>query len=272
MSDNICPKCNNVIDKGSKFCPKCGFSLEYKKNDVDEIKSNFLNFKNDITSKIQNKLENEDMLNANEIKDMIKNLDEDSLKQLMEKYGISPGRFKLLNFNKLFDKVDINRLKDDLINLGIIIPKSDSDVQTVKDEVSDIEKGFEEEPQPQENEVPLIENDNINTESNGEETGGKEQELQNDEPTVSFEEEVNEKSQEYEETVVEEEKDVTAGEDSQDNNESESLEDEPDIDEENDATEEMHSDNSNICSECGFENRPNVKFCTKCGNKLIQTS
>lgn len=271
MSDNICPKCNNVIDKGSKFCPTCGFSLEYKKNDVDEIKSNFLNFKNDITSKIQNKLENEDMLNANEIKDMIKNLDEDSLKQLMEKYGISPGRFKLLNFKKLFDKVDIYRLKDDLINLGIIIPKSDSDVQTVKDEVSDIEKDFEEEPQPQENEVPLIENDNINTE-NGEETGGKEQELQNDEPTVSFEEEVNEKSQEYKETVVEEEKDVIAGEDSQGNNESESLEDDPAIDEENDATEEMHSDNSNICSECGFENRPNVKFCTKCGNKLIRTS
>ncbi len=266
MSGNICPKCNNVIDKDSKFCPHCGFSLEYKKNDMDEMKSNFLNFKNDITSKIQNKLENEDILNANEIKYMIKNLDEDSLKQLMEKYGISPGRFKLLNFNKLFDKADINRLKDDLINLGIIIPKSD--VQTVKDEGSDIEKCFKEEHQPQENEVPLFENDNINTESNEEETGGKEEELQNDEPTLSYEE-VNEESQEYEETVVEEEKDVTDGEGSQGDKESESLEDEHAVEEEKDATEERPSDNLNICSECGFENRPNVKFCTKCGNKLI---
>lgn len=27
--------------------------------------------------------------------------------------------------------------------------------------------------------------------------------------------------------------------------------------------------NTNICSQCGFENRPNVKFCTKCGNKMV---
>ena len=26
---------------------------------------------------------------------------------------------------------------------------------------------------------------------------------------------------------------------------------------------------SNFCTNCGFENRPNVKFCTKCGNKMI---
>ena len=196
MSDNICPKCNNEVEEGSKFCPNCGFSLDNQKSDADEIINNFINFKDDITSKIQNKLENEDILNTNDIKEMIKNLDEDSLKQLMEKHGISPSRFKLLNFNKLFDKIDINRLKDDLIELGIINPKPDSDVETVKAKV-------------------IIED----------------------------------------EEIIEEEH--------KDDKESESVE------KENDANEEEPSSNSNICSECGFENRPNVKFCTKCGNKLI---
>ena len=31
----------------------------------------------------------------------------------------------------------------------------------------------------------------------------------------------------------------------------------------------LMTNKSNICSECGFENRPKVKFCTNCGNKMI---
>lgn len=273
MSDNICPKCNNEVEEGSKFCPNCGFSLDNQKSDADEIINNFINFKDDITSKIQNKLENEDILNTNDIKEMIKNLDEDSLKQLMEKHGISPSRFKLLNFNKLFDKIDINRLKDDLIELGIINPKPDSDVETVKAKVIIEDDDVEEEPQkPQENEVPLIGTDNIDAESSKEETDEKE-EIQNDEQSTAPEKELDDESQKDSETEIPEEETVAEDdnyedeeiieEEHQDDKESESVE------KENDANEEEHSSNSNICSECGFENRPNVKFCTKCGNKLI---
>ena len=273
MSDNICPKCNNEVEEGSKFCPNCGFSLDNQKSDADEIINNFINFKDDITSKIQNKLENEDILNINDIKEMIKNLDEDSLKQLMEKHGISPSRFKLLNFNKLFDKIDINRLKDDLIELGIINPKPDSDVETVKAKVIIEDDDVEEEPQkPQENEVPLIGTDNIDAESSKEETDEKE-EIQNDEQSTAPEKELDDESQKDSETEIPEEETVAEDdnyedeeiieEEHQDDKESESVE------KENDANEEEPSSNSNICSECGFENRPNVKFCTKCGNKLI---
>ena len=273
MSDNICPKCNNEVEEGSKFCPNCGFSLDNQKSDADEIINNFINFKDDITSKIQNKLENEDILNTNDIKEMIKNLDEDSLKQLMEKHGISPSRFKLLNFNKLFDKIDINRLKDDLIELGIINPKPDSDVETVKAKVIIEDDDVEEEPQkPQENEVPLIGTDNIDAESSKEETDEKE-EIQNDEQSTAPEKELDDESQKDSETEIPEEETVAEDdnyedeeiieEEHQDDKESESVE------KENDANEEEPSSNSNICSECGFENRPNVKFCTKCGNKLI---
>ena len=273
MSDNICPKCNNEVEEGSKFCPNCGFSLDNQKSDADEIINNFINFKDDINSKIQNKLENEDILNINDIKEMIKNLDEDSLKQLMEKHGISPSRFKLLNFNKLFDKIDINRLKDDLIELGIINPKPDSDVETVKAKVIIEDDDVEEEPQkPQENEVPLIGTDNIDAESSKEETDEKE-EIQNDEQSTAPEKELDDESQKDSETEIPEEETVAEDdnyedeeiieEEHQDDKESESVE------KENDANEEEPSSNSNICSECGFENRPNVKFCTKCGNKLI---
>lgn len=273
MSDNICPKCNNEVEEGSKFCPNCGFSLDNQKSDADEIINNFINFKDDITSKIQNKLENEDILNINDIKEMIKNLDEDSLKQLMEKHGISPSRFKLLNFNKLFDKIDINRLKDDLIELGIINPKPDSDVETVKAKVIIEDDDVEEEPQkPQENEVPLIGTDNIDAESSKEETDEKE-EIQNDEQSTAPEKELDDESQKDSETEIPEEETVAEDdnyedeeiieEEHKDDKESESVE------KENDANEEEPSSNSNICSECGFENRPNVKFCTKCGNKLI---
>jgi len=282
MSDKICPKCNNEVEKDSKFCPNCGFSLDNQKNDADEIINNFINFKDDITSKIQNKLENEDILNTNDIKEMIKNLDEDSLKQLMEKHGISPSRFKLLNFNKLFDKVDINRLKDDLIELGIINPKPDSDVETVKAKVIIEDDDVEEEPQkPQENEVPLIGTENIDIESSKEETEEKKEEIQNDEQSAAPEKELDEESQEDSETEIPEEETVAEDDDSedeemgapdeeelQDDKESESVEEES-VEKENNANEEEPSINSNICSECGFENRPNVKFCTKCGNKLI---
>lgn len=282
MSDKICPKCNNEVEKDSKFCPNCGFSLDNQKNDADEIINNFINFKDDITSKIQNKLENEDILNTNDIKEMIKNLDEDSLKQLMEKHGISPSRFKLLNFNKLFDKVDINRLKDNLIELGIINPKPDSDVETVKAKVIIEDDDVEEEPQkPQENEVPLIGTENIDIESSKEETEEKEEEIQNNEQSAAPEKELDEESQEDSETEIPEEETVAEDDDSedeemgapdeeelQDDKESESVEEES-VEKENNANEEEPSINSNICSECGFENRPNVKFCTKCGNKLI---
>lgn len=277
MLDNICPKCNNEVKKDSKFCPNCGFSLENQKNNSDEIINNFINFKDDFTSKIQNKIGNENILNTNDIKEMIKNLDEGSLKQLMEKHGISPSRFKLLNFNKLFDKVDINRLKDDLIELGIINPKLDSDVETVKAKVIIDDDDVEEEPQkPQENELPLIETENVNAELGIEETDVKEEEIQNYEQSVAPKIELDGQLKEDSETEIPEKETVAEDENSEDDEMITSNEEKPQddkasesVEKENDATEEEPSSNSNICNECGFENRPNVKFCTKCGNKLI---
>lgn len=132
MSDNVCPNCKSEINVGDKFCKNCGFSLNNQKTNMDEIKSNFINFTEDIASKIQNKLENEDVLRTNDIKEMIKNLDEDSFNRLLDKYGISPSKLKTLDFNKLLNRVDINKLKEDLIEFGIINPKSDSDDNTVR--------------------------------------------------------------------------------------------------------------------------------------------
>lgn len=168
MSDNICPNCKNEINAGDKFCKSCGFSLDNHKTNIDDIKSNFINFTDDIASKIQNKLENEDILRTNDIKEMINNLDEDSFNRLLDKYGISPSKLKMLDFNKLLEKVDINKLKEDLIEFGIINPKSDSDVKTtviIDDEESEepIEKENEEEPQNNETtEPPRKESPNIN--------------------------------------------------------------------------------------------------------------
>lgn len=168
MSDNICPNCKSEINAGDKFCKSCGFSLENHKTNIDDIKSNFINFTEDIASKIQNKLENEDMLRTNDIKEMINNLDEDSFNRLLDKYGISRSKLKMLDFNKLLEKVDINKLKEDLIEFGIINPGSDSDVKTtviIDDEENEepIEKENEGEPQNNETtEPPRKESPNIN--------------------------------------------------------------------------------------------------------------
>lgn len=147
MSDNFCPNCKSEINAGDKFCKSCGYSLNNQKTNVDEIKSNFINFTEDIASKIQNKLENGDIFRTNDIKEMIKNLDEDSFNRLLDKYEISPSKLKMLDFNKLLDKVDIDKLKEDLIEFGIINHKSDSEVKTtviIDDEEPTVEK---EEPQ-----------------------------------------------------------------------------------------------------------------------------
>lgn len=208
MSEKICPNCNQKVDITSKFCKNCGFSFNNSKNNSEDIKTNFLNFKDDITSKIQNKLENEDILKTNDIKDKIKNLDEDSFNKLLEKYGISPSKLKLLDFNKLIDKVDINKLKDDLIEFGIIRPKHDADGRTVKVEFMDDDKN-----ESQKNEVPLIEGCQVN------------------------------------ENIVDEK----INENTHNNNADFSK---------------NETSNIGICSECGFQNRFNVKFCTNCGNKL----
>ena len=155
MSDNICPKCKTINAEGSSFCKNCGFSFDNNKTNVDEIKNNLKNFTEDITSKIQNKLEDDDIFKTNYIKEMIKNLDEDSFKKLLDKYDISQSKLKLMDFKKLFDKVDVNKLKEDLIEFGIIPPKNESDTETVKTTViieeDDKTEGSEE------NEVPLIE-------------------------------------------------------------------------------------------------------------------
>ena len=225
MSDKICPNCNSKINESSKFCPECGCSLENQnENTGQEKKQDFFSFTEDIASKIQNKLDNEDIFNTNDIKEMIRNLDGEAINKLLDKYGISPSRIKFLTLNKLFDKVDISKLKEDLIEFGIISP--DSDIETVKAEV-------------------IVEDE--------------------DEETTT-----------HDEDVVEEEKEATEDEVVEEPAEKESLDDEettaPDedvVEEEKEVTEEKPSDNSSICSECGFENRPNVKFCTKCGNKLI---
>ena len=162
MSDNICPNCKNEINAGDKFCKSCGYSLNNKKTDIDEIKSNFINFTEDLTSKIQNKLENEDILRTNDIKEMIRNLDEDSFNRLLDKYGISPSKLKMLDFNKLLNKVDINKLREDLIEFGIINPESDSDNNTVKTTV--IIDDETENSDSKEHEVPFVEEDEVTEE------------------------------------------------------------------------------------------------------------
>lgn len=168
MSDNICPNCKSEINAGDNFCKSCGFSLNNQKTNVNEIKSNFINFTEDIASKIQNKLENEDIIRTNDIKEMINNLDNDSFNRLLDKYGISPSKLKMLDFNKLLDKVDINKLKENLIEFGVINPKYDSEVKTtviIDDEEPEEPVGevYEEEPQNNETlEPPREESPKIN--------------------------------------------------------------------------------------------------------------
>ena len=98
---------------------------------------------------------------------MIENLDEESLNQLLDKYGISPSKLRTLDFNRLFDKVDIDKLKEDLKELGKSNPKPEGDVETVNVEVEEDEaakekpqnenttkeEGNEKEANPQENET-----------------------------------------------------------------------------------------------------------------------
>lgn len=163
MSDNICPNCKNEINEGDNFCKYCGLSLNNQKTNIDELKNNFINFTEDIASKIQNKLENEDILKTNDIKEMINNLDEDSFNRLLDKYGISPSKLRMLDFNKLLDKVDINKLKEDLIEFGVINPKPDPDVKTAKSTV--IIEDDDENQDSQENEVPLVEGGEVKEES-----------------------------------------------------------------------------------------------------------
>ena len=150
MSDNICPNCKSEINAGDKFCKSCGFSLDNHKTNMDDIKSNFINFTDDIASKIQNKLENDDMIITNEIIERFKNLDEDSFNRLLDKYGISPTKLKMLDLNKLLEKVDINKLKEDLIEFGIINPKYDSEVKTTV--IIDDEEPHEDEKEKPQNE------------------------------------------------------------------------------------------------------------------------
>lgn len=96
MSDNICPKCKTKNNKNSKFCKKCGYSFNHPKTDIDEVKSNLINFTEEVTSKIQNKLENED----------------------------------------IFNKFDINKIKEDLSEINIIKPKREPDVKSSKVKVT----------------------------------------------------------------------------------------------------------------------------------------
>ena len=173
MSYKICPNCKKINDENSEVCKYCGFSLKDYKNSTDEIKDNIKNFTDgifskiqnklenedfteDIVSKIQNKLENEDIFRTNDIKEMIENLDEESLNQLLDKYGISPNKLRSLDFNKLFDNVDIDKLKEDIKELGKINPKPKADVETVNVEVEEDEE-VKEKPK---DEVPLNDNEN----------------------------------------------------------------------------------------------------------------
>lgn len=137
MSEIICPNCKSKISKENKYCPNCGSTLYDYKINVNEIRDNFMNFKDDITSKIQNKLENEDIPKTEDIKDILKNLDEDSLNMLLDKHGISPSKLKQLNLNKLSIKVDTTKLKEDLAELGIKSPKRNSDNRSVKVDIVD---------------------------------------------------------------------------------------------------------------------------------------
>ena len=177
MSYKICPNCKRINDENSEVCKYCGLSLKDYKNSTDEIKDNLKNFTegivsriqnkienedftDDIVSKIQNKIENEDIFRTNDIKEMIEKLDEDSFNKLLEKHGISPSKLKTLDFNRLIDKVDIDKLKEDLKELGKINPKSD-DVETVNVELEE-DEDVKEKPKDK---VPLSGDDQDNEES-----------------------------------------------------------------------------------------------------------
>ena len=264
MSDKICPNCNSKINENSKFCPECGCSLENQNENVNqEKKQDFFSFTEDIASKIQNKLDNEDIFNTNEIKEMIRNLDEESINKLLDKYGISPSRIKFLTLNKLFEKVDISKLKEDLVEFGIISP--DSDIETVKAEVI-VEEEDEETTTPDEEEKEATEAEVV--EESAEEVVEEEKEATEEIVEEPAEEDVVEEESPDDETVVSDEEVVEESAE-EDVVEEESQDEEETAAPEEDTTEEKPSDNPSICSECGFENRPNVKFCTKCGNKLI---
>jgi len=277
MSDKICPNCNSKINENSKFCPECGCSLENQNENVNqEKKQDFFSFTEDIASKIQNKLDNEDIFNTNEIKELIRNLDEESINKLLDKYGISPSRIKFLTLNKLFEKVDISKLKEDLVEFGIISP--DSDIETVKAEViveeEDEETTTPDEEEKEATEAEVVEESAEEVEEPDEEDVVEEsaEEVVEDEKETTEEEVVEESAEEEspddDETVVSDEE-VVEEPDEEDVVEEESQDEEGTAAPEEDTTEEKPSDNPSICSECGFENRPNVKFCTKCGNKLI---
>ena len=277
MSDKICPNCNSKINENSKFCPECGCSLENQNENVNqEKKQDFFSFTEDIASKIQNKLDNEDIFNTNEIKELIRNLDEESINKLLDKYGISPSRIKFLTLNKLFEKVDISKLKEDLVEFGIISP--DSDIETVKAEViveeEDEETTTPDEEEKEATEAEVVEESVEEVEEPDEEDVVEEsaEEVVEDEKETTEEEVVEESAEEEspddDETVVSDEE-VVEEPDEEDVVEEESQDEEGTAAPEEDTTEEKPSDNPSICSECGFENRPNVKFCTKCGNKLI---
>ena len=90
------------------------------------------------------------MIITNEIIERFKNLDEDSFNRLLDKYGISPTKLKMLDLNKLLEKVDINKLKEDLIEFGIINPKYDSEVKTTV--IIDDEEPHEDEKEKPQNE------------------------------------------------------------------------------------------------------------------------
>ena len=234
MSEIICPNCKSKISKENKYCPNCGSTLYDYKINVNEIRDNFMNFKDGITSKIQNKLENEDIPKTEDIKDILKNLDEDSLNMLLDKHGISPSKLKQLNLNKLSIKVDTTKLKEDLAELGIKSPKRNSDNRSVKVDIVDGE--FYDASQNESSFVIVdMDDDKVNespsfkveveSELNEDSSSGIKIEVDDD----TVEEELQEKN----EPVAEEDSDIY------------------------------------ICSKCGFKNRLNIKFCTNCGNKLI---
>ncbi len=168
MSNNVCPNCKSEINAEDKICKSCGFYLNNHKTNMNDIKSNFINFTEDIASKIQNTMKNKDMIRTNDIKETIKNLDEHSFNKLLDKYDISPSKLKMPDFNKLLNKVDITKLKEDLIEFGIINPKSNSDTSTEKTKII-----IDDEPKnadSQEPDVPFVEKDEVKEEPQNNET------------------------------------------------------------------------------------------------------
>ena len=129
MSDNICPNCKSEINAGDNFCKSCGFSLNNQKTNGQ------LAFMISIDAASEHTYTK-----------------------------LRPGG----NFNKLLDKVSIDKLKEDLIEFGIINPKSDSEVKTtviiddeepeepVEEEVSQEEPQNNETPEPPRDESPKI--------------------------------------------------------------------------------------------------------------------